>query len=389
MHKQPFASPEEALEHYGIKGMRWGHRKQEDSGSRDSSSKEDDASYQSRMLKDLGIKRAPDISPYTTGNATRPRSESKTESKDEDRKGLSSNQKTAIAVGVGVVGVAGYVAYRHYTKSGGVPPVFDVEGLADRPLSKKNLGMLGHGTKRFELDDIDSLMVDTSKGYANFIPKGGLNAEASARHRQLMETFEEMREKYPAVRNLNVEMVPMSHVSGAEDLITQKCPAAVQAIRPGEARILYNDLTGKLSKEELAYVKEWQPGVMKKKYLGYHEMGHILAVAHGDLAPSFDLVERAPDFFGSSEGSFRQVAAHQRRYQAWTKYKNERHKQLFKKHGFTFEELGKLSKYSATEPAEALAELTGHFFTPEYRKQMSPDMARRAEALINEMGGIR
>jgi hypothetical protein len=30
MRQQPFASPEEALEHYGTKGMRWGVRKEDD-----------------------------------------------------------------------------------------------------------------------------------------------------------------------------------------------------------------------------------------------------------------------------------------------------------------------------------------------------------------------
>jgi hypothetical protein len=30
---QPFASPGEALEHHGVKGMKWGVRKEEDSGS--------------------------------------------------------------------------------------------------------------------------------------------------------------------------------------------------------------------------------------------------------------------------------------------------------------------------------------------------------------------
>jgi hypothetical protein len=38
MHQQAFASPEEALKHHGVKGMRWGVRKEEEPVGRDSSS---------------------------------------------------------------------------------------------------------------------------------------------------------------------------------------------------------------------------------------------------------------------------------------------------------------------------------------------------------------
>lgn len=36
MRQQPFASPEEALQHYGVKGMRWGYRKKEETTERSS-----------------------------------------------------------------------------------------------------------------------------------------------------------------------------------------------------------------------------------------------------------------------------------------------------------------------------------------------------------------
>lgn len=39
MRQQPFASPGEALEHYGTKGMRWGVRKEEETGERTSTGK--------------------------------------------------------------------------------------------------------------------------------------------------------------------------------------------------------------------------------------------------------------------------------------------------------------------------------------------------------------
>src|SRR4051794_26715292 len=39
MRQQPFASPGEALEHHGVKGMRWGVRKEEETGERTSTVK--------------------------------------------------------------------------------------------------------------------------------------------------------------------------------------------------------------------------------------------------------------------------------------------------------------------------------------------------------------
>lgn len=42
MKKQPFSSPEEALEHYGVKGMRWGVRKDRETGDRDAGPSKDE-----------------------------------------------------------------------------------------------------------------------------------------------------------------------------------------------------------------------------------------------------------------------------------------------------------------------------------------------------------
>jgi hypothetical protein len=56
--------------------------------------------------------------------------------------------------------------------------------------------------------------------------------------------------------------------------------ASVQAVKPGEARIMYNDVLGELTPHQEAFVKSWMPGVGTKNYVGYHEMGHLLAIAH-------------------------------------------------------------------------------------------------------------
>jgi hypothetical protein len=360
--------PPESLAHYGVKGMRWGHRKAEETSDRGTARRNEAAKQ-----------RTPEG--FATGNATPPRKSSsgrvesvgtKKEESNEGRGGLSPTQKKALlAAGVGVVAIGGYVAYRHY--AAGRAPEFDLSDLAKGPLSKTPLGKLDHGHPAFRLKNTDKLMVDTSKGYADIRSINGFpNDYVKGRHAELISTFEEMREKYPAVRNLKVEVVPMSHAPGMEGLAAMKSPAAVMSIKKGEARLLYNDLMDGLSPAEAEYVKSMQPGVFTKKFLGYHEMGHMLAVAHGDIPPAFDAF---------TKGGFRGQIN-------WGINKSKFHKQTLKKHGFSFKQLSKLSKYAATEPAEALAELSGHYFTPEFRAKMSPGDVTRAKALFDEMGGV-
>lgn len=381
--QQPFASPEEALKHYGVKGMRWGVRKQEETSGRDHARKEPPAPHDAaRRNEEMKRSIAETIA---TGNATPPVTKTSSGHVSQIEKqdhqgigGLSPNEKKAlIATGVVAVGVVGFVAYKHY--AGGnlqnlkVPEDFDVSKLSDRPLSKVGLGKLDHGHSLYTLDDPEKLMVNLSHGYADIRPIDGFGNEAVARrHAELIKTFEEMRERYPSVRNLNVEVVPMSYVPGMERMTAEKCPAAVMAIKKGEARILYNDLMGELSPTEADYIKKWQPGVFTKDFLGNHEMGHILAVANGNIPPSFDVFSQP-----TVRGQLR-----------WSKFMAESHKGLMKKHGLSYKELSKLSKYAATQPAEALAELSGHYFTPEYRAKMDPDLLKKAEALFNDMGGV-
>lgn len=233
-------------------------------------------------------------------------------------------------------------------------------------------GGMGHGNPNFELHDPGSLSVTTSKGYADIRPVGGFaNSSVAARHAEIIASLDEMRNRYPAVRNLNVEVVPMSRVPGQEHS-TSSSFAAVQGIKHGEARVMYNDVLGELQPHQAAFVKQWMPGVGTKNYVGYHEMGHLLAVAHGTQPPTFDAVSRGRN----------------KEYRRYAKTNQKNHKALLKKHGLSFKELSRLSGYAATEPSEALAELAGHYHSSEMRKKLTPDGIAKAEALFNELGGV-
>lgn len=378
---QQYASPEEALKHYGKKGMRWGVRNEEQPSSRDNTPKtvaQRNEVAKQRIAESIVTKNATLPQMRTSGG----RVEKVEKQEHQGIGGLSPTQKKALlAAGVGVVAIGGFVAYRHYTGGSIRPEDFDVSELAKRPLSKQGLGELSRTHASYKLKNPDGLMVDVSKGYADIRSIDGFpNEYVANRHGELIKTFEEMREKFPAVRNMNVEVVPMSQVPGMEGMAAMKSPAAVMAMAKGEARILYNDTMDVLEPFEEAYVREWQPGVFTKDFLGNHEMGHLLAVAHGELPPGLSLVKASEDF------DFRKSVKASLRY---GRAKNKYHKELFKKHGLSYGELKKLSKYAATEPAEALAELSGHYFTPEMRSKMDPGMLRKAEALFNDMGGLR
>lgn len=275
MRQQPFASPEEALQHFGVKGMRWGVRKEQPGSDR-----------------------------------------------------LSSQASFA---------------------GGG----------------------MGHGNSKFELHDPHSLSVTTSKGYADIRPVSGFaNSSVKARHAEIIASLDEMRNRYPAVRNMSIEVVPMSRVPGQEGS-TSGSFAAVQGIKNGEVRIMYNDVLGELQPHQAEFVKQWMPGVGTKNYVGYHEMGHVLAVTHGIQPSTFDAVNRGRN----------------KDYNRYAKTNQKNHSALLKKHGFSFKELSQLSGYAATEPSEAMAELAGHYHSPEMSKKLTPDEMVRAKALFNELGG--
>ena len=243
--------------------------------------------------------------------------------------------------------------------------------LKDGPISAQKLGDLAGGDFNAKLKDVDDLVVNTSRGYADILPKNGFsNPFAAEQHASVTRVLEEMRDKYPAVRNMNVEVVPMSHIQGMEG---SQAHMAVLAMRAGEARVMYNDLMDKPTASVIRQNRQFLPGLGSKDYVAYHEMGHLLAAAHGDIPPAFDILTGAGG---------------KNLHNTWATAEPLLHKRTFAEHGFTFKELAKISGYAATEPAEAMAELAGHYFTPEMRSRLTPDQLRRAETMFNQMGGL-
>jgi hypothetical protein len=272
---QQFASPGEALKHYGVKGMRWGVRKSDPPGG-------------------------------LSGNLTVPKS------------------------------------------------------------------TMSHGLAGMELSGND-LKVDRSKGYAVFKAADfPANPAVAARHAEIISALDEVRAAYPAVARMNVEVVPMSRVPQFANQVNSSF-AAVQGVRKGEARIMYNDKLGEMTPEQSKFVKSYMPGVGTKNYIGYHEMGHLLAVAHGTFPPSYDTMVRG---------------VNPRSVYKYNKLNQKQHQELLKKHGLPFKRLKNLSRYSATMPSEALAEAVGHVLSPEMRSKLDPDTRRNINAMMDEMGGV-
>lgn len=126
---QPFASPEEALKHSGVKGMKWGVRKEEDEAVGSSSKSisisladrakhnEDTKKYISATAKIKAETRTPAQAKaalaenHQKAAAKLAPSEAKGKSVKDRWNNLSSTQKKAIFYGVGVAAVVGYAAY--------------------------------------------------------------------------------------------------------------------------------------------------------------------------------------------------------------------------------------------------------------------------------------
>jgi hypothetical protein len=385
----------EFLKHHGVKGMRWGVRNEDKSSGRDTARKNEITKgklepglpeFKQRVERVTGTHRPQTLRAPSQGESGRVGVQS------QEKHGLSSRDKK-ILLGVGAVGVgvAGYVAYRHFSgnqmpglelqkakqevqalENMKLPANWDVKGLKNGPISTQRLGDLAGGQVNAKLHDIDNLVINTSRGYADILPKGGFDrAFAAEQHDSMIRVLEQMRERYPAVRNLNVEVVPMSKVPGLEG---SSAYAAVMSMRAGEARIMYNDLIDAPTVADIRRNRRFLPGLGAKDYIMNHEMGHLLAVAHGDQPACLDLLGGP--------------TATPMAWKRWEVAGPLLHKKMFVKHGFTFKELSKLSQYAATEPAESMAELAGHYFTPEMRSRLTPDQITRAKAMFDEMGGV-
>jgi hypothetical protein len=314
---------------------------------------------------------------------------------------LSKRERQALLLAGGIgIGVGGFIAYKYMGGDIAMPKAWKVpEGLNKGPLSKAKVGELGHGHNMFELADKQFHNLDTSKGYAIWTPKTD-NMPGTVRsfadnpfgkqmHDELVTSVDEMRKKYPAIRNMNLEVVPMSMVPGMNQLAAQKSGAAVMSVKAGEARIMYNDLMPDgYSALERAHVQRMMPGLKHDGFTGYHEMGHLLAAAKGDLPPSFDLMTRQSDALNiESMRDVGKLVGFMKDGHRFNMVKHDLHKDRMRKHGLTYKELRKLSPYAATQPAEAIAELAGNYFHPATRAQMSPELAAKAKALFDDLGG--
>lgn len=399
-HEKP-GSPGDILDHSGVKGMKWGVRKEVVPVGRAVAKPLTPGTPEfQQVIERLTRTDHPQVLMPGLGGGppSLPRAPRSGSGKIEpgehqpkaDKHGLTRNQKMLIAFGAATAAAGGYYAYKHYvggTMPGldlktikqeeralagmNLPSHWDVSGLKNGPLSTSKLGDLAGGHFNARLLDQENLVINTSRGYADILPKGGFsNPFAAEQHASVTRVLEEMRDKFPAVRNMNVEVIPMSKVTGLESSTAHMC---VMSMRAGEARVMYNDLMDAPSPATIKQNIGFLPGLGKKDYVAYHEMGHLLSVAHGELPPSLDLLtgEAGPGAMAR-----------------WQRAEPLLHKRMFAKHGFSFKELSKLSRYAATEPAEAMAELSGHYFQPDMRKRLTPDQLRRAEAMFNEMGGL-
>lgn len=424
-HREKPGTPGDILEHHGTKGMRWGVRKAEETAGRDSSGRIEPTKVAVRNQKQkqeiARLAKAKPIQPGTqefhdmVGRLTRtdhpqvlsPKSPKATDASGKrdsvakvEKHGLSKNQKMLLAFGAVAAAGAGYYAYQHYTggkmpnvlprdvlkeqqqvsKLGGLklPAKWDVSSLKNGPISQQRLGDLAAGDAGHTLLHPENLVVNTSRGYADILPKGGFsNPFAAEQHASVTRVLEEMRDKYPAVRNMNVEVIPYSHVQGMDS--REGSHMCVLAMRAGEARVMYNDFMDAPNAMTVRANRRFLPGLGKKDYVAMHEMGHLLAAAHGDLPPAFDLMS------AKRTGSMLDQLAERG---TWHKAEPLLHQKMFLKHGFTFKELSKISGYAATQPAEAMAELFGHYNHPEMRNRLTADQLTRAKAMFDEMGGV-
>jgi hypothetical protein len=411
-HREKPGSPGDILEHHGVKGMRWGVRKEEETGGRDARglmepgkaiAKRNEAQKQKIAKSEPLRPGTPEFHemvgrltktdhPQMLGTTPRNSKDGKIQAAPKQKHGLTKNQKMLLAFGAVAAAGAGYYAYQHYTgqklpdalprhllkeqqqvkvlEGMKLPAKWDVSKLKDSPISAQKLGDLAAGDRNAKLLHPENLVVNTSRGYADILPKNGFsNPFAAEQHASITHVLEEMRDKYPAIRNMNVEVIPYSHVQGMAD--RNGSHMCVLSMRAGEARVMYNDLMDAPSTTAIRANRRFLPGLGKKNYVAYHEMGHLLAAAHGELPPAFDLISSKT----SALESLRERGT-------WHKAEPLLHQKMFIKHGF------KLSGYAATEPAEAMAELHGHLMHSEMRNRLTPDQIKRATAMFNEMGGV-
>lgn len=214
------------------------------------------------------------------------------------------------------------------------------------------------------------LIVTQGDGYLDVLPKKGVAShQAAQNHDDMVSAFTQLSAEYPHLKTLGVEIVPMSHVPGYEFMIEGGGPASAEPMPGGRIRLAYNDKQPNFTPEMVAHQRSFMPGTSEAGYTGRHELGHILAMSGGVFkTPS-------PD-----------VHTDQKALDSYFNERTRQHKAVLAKHGLDFKTVSKLSRYAATSPEEALAELAGNYFTPTLRSKMDPVTRKKAKSLFDELG---
>lgn len=247
------------------------------------------------------------------------------------------------------------------------------EGTSTDASGKIEKHGLGNGYKELELKKQNKLSVDTSRGYLEAKPASGIKGTNGRKmHEEMVNALADLQKEYPAVRDMKIEVIPMSHMPGGMPLRVQRVGAAVIPMRAGEIRIAYNDRMRTPDPITAAQMQAAMPGLKYRGYTGRHEMGHALAIS-GGLFPPLQTAK-------GGQAKFSEVLVNKQKAE-------DNHKAAFEKHGLSFKEVSKLGTYASTRPSEAFAELYGHYSTPELRSQLSPEVQQKAQSLFDDLGG--
>lgn len=241
-----------------------------------------------------------------------------------------------------------------------------------RPYDKKTDGIHG-GIDDLKLRKTKGLRVDTSDGFAHVRSERGFKSEqARANYEGVVAEFKVYREQYPKLKNLDVEIVPMSHMKGRT---SGRLQAAVLHADSGKVQLMYNDNVKDFSERDRKMWASWVPGMQYPGYAGRHEMGHVLAAAANTLPPTGSIYRE------------KNVSKRISKIFEYDTVTDQRHEATFKKHGLTFQELGQLGNYAKTSRAEAYAEAFGAYHTPQLNAKMSPALRTKIKAMLDDEGG--
>jgi hypothetical protein len=166
----------EVIEHFGVKGMRWGHRKQEDSSdARKKTAENAETKAYIAALKPTKVtpkQRQANLEEHHKKFLAK--FQPPTAKGDED--GLSRNQKIAITTAASAaLAVGGYLAYRRFFGTATPSPLSFVDRLRDmggKPISGEEFGLATQHSTRFTWGTGDHLQPSSFLRGEKTLPKG-------------------------------------------------------------------------------------------------------------------------------------------------------------------------------------------------------------------------